>query len=145
MKINKKLFKKIVILFSIFLILDYPVLPFILSNLAQKNWCEYSANICFGISVITVLMTSTMWFVIVRGNYLLFYTNYPKKHYTEINADNESILASILKFLYVKKYQANFALDKFLSSGIMIVFCIGILLVFTSLVLEIIKILDLAI
>ena len=110
MEITKKQFKKIVIFFSIILLLDYPILPWILSFLSKDYQCEYDNLTCLGMSFALMTIVGLFWYLIVMANNIMFFTNYYKTRYDFDGFKKEPLTLLFLKCLFVKKYYLEYSI-----------------------------------
>lgn len=126
--LTEKKFKKITLLFSIILLLDYPVLPFFLSHLENKEYCEYdSLLLCFGLSLFLVTLIITFWLLVASSHYLMFFTNHYK---VEGLGGGESKLLFFAKCFIYKKYFFGSIVGKIFTGGTTLAFVLGALYMF---------------
>jgi hypothetical protein len=73
-KITKKQFKNLFIFFSLILVIDYPLLPFLSSFISKKDFCEeYDTDICLLITLSFTAFVMLFWCVIWGINYIIFF------------------------------------------------------------------------
>jgi hypothetical protein len=139
MKITKEQYKKIITFFSIILILDYPVIPWLLSLLNKNYKCEYSVLVCFGLSFFLISLVAISWYIVVKANYTIFFTDDYKARYNFTGFEKKPIFLLLLQCLFSKKYYFNSAIGKSLIAGTMILYCLSVLRFFFLLVCELVK------
>ena len=136
MKLTLNQFKKIVIFFSLVLLLDYPILPWILSFSQAESQCEYDGIICVSLSSIFILIIAFIWYVIIKANYFIFFTDRYKSKYNFDSSEKASSILFFLKSLFIKKYYFNSWVGKSLILSTMLLFCLGALWILISLVIK---------
>ena len=125
-KITKKQFKNLFKIFSLLLIFDYPVLPFLSSSFFnhEQNFCEgYDISICLLITSSFILVIAVFWCVAWLLNYIIFFME---------DHRNQKIKRNLLLpfYLYVKCNQ-TLCKDSTIRSAsialVLIILCSGAL------------------
>ena len=125
-RITEKQFKKLFKILSLILIIDYPLLPFLLSLVERNTGCEYNTLICISLTFLFVAIIAFFWCIIWLMNYITFFMN---------DYRNKNIKSNVwLPFLLYIKYVQNSYKDKPVQALsiklILAIFCLGVICLF---------------
>lgn len=131
-RITKKQAKLIFLFFSVLLLMDYPILPLLISILEGKNNCNDYDNLitCIGLSFLFFVIIQVIWF-------LIFYNIYETYFMSE--EDKEKLRKSRFTLIRLKARNADYIesvygneFGKKPTVNIAIFFCLGIIYIFLS-------------
>ncbi len=123
-KITKRQFKNLFAGFSLLLIIDYPLLPFLLSLFYdnQENFCEeYSLGSCLLITLSFMGLIISFWCLAWLINYAIFFMDDYRNKKLKSNL-------SLPFYLYIKYTQKSFRNSRIKSSFaalILVILCFG--------------------
>lgn len=125
-KITKNQFKKLFKIFSLILLLDYPILPFLSSIGGDIKCDDYDILTCISISLFFILIVAFFWSMIWFMSYIAFFMeDYRSKDFK--NKMSPPI------YSYVKYIQNSYR-DKLIQSLVMklilILLCVGVFYLF---------------
>jgi hypothetical protein len=120
-KYRKKQFKRMFNIFSLILVLVYPILPFLNAIIKNKPICNYDNGICVIIFMVFIFIVWCFWCVSWLINYIIFFID-------DVSSI-ESIKSEILLFYF--KYIWKMGQNKKIKSvflEVLIVECFSVLL-----------------
>ena len=127
--ITKKQFKNLFVIFSLLLVVDYPLLPFLSSLLLnnKRDFCEdYSINTCLFITLSFTITIIFFWCMAGLINYSIFFMK-------DYRNQKFKIGLSLPIYLYIKYTQKSFRDNKIKSYSvalILVILCFGIIYLF---------------
>ncbi len=125
--INKKQFKNLFKIFSLILLIDYPILPFAVSYMQGDFGCEgYDAITCFSAALFFIVLIAFFWCMFWLMNYIAFFM----EDYRRKDTDSKWMLPFYLYVRYVQSAYKGKIAQEFVMKLILVILCCVVLYLF---------------
>lgn len=124
--VTKKSYKKLFKIFSLILLLDYPILPLVFGIIRSESGCEYSTITCITVMISMMMIIFIFWTILWLNNYIIFFLDDYKNKIPNKGLFN-------IPYFYIKYVQSSFKgklIQSFSNASVLLVVNFGVIYLF---------------